>query len=146
MVHNQDPAAEAGPIRSAVDTFNLRDLDGYLSHFAHSCRRWVAGFENPLSLLEVDGNMRQFVAAFEPLRLDELLLMTQSDFVCARWQLRGTQIADYLGIPSRGSDIDVSICEIYEITDGGVSEVWTYQDPGQMFRQMALGRSIEGNQ
>ena len=146
MVHNQDPAAEAGPIRSAVDAFNLGDLDGYLSHFAPSCRRWVAGFENPLSLLEVDGSMRQLVAAFEPLRLDELLLMTQSDFVCARWQLRGTQVADYLGIPSRGCDIDVSICEIYEITDGGVSEVWTYQDPGQMFRQIALGRSAEGNQ
>ena len=146
MVHNQDPAAEAGPIRSAVDAFNLGDLDGYLSHFAPSCRRWVAGFENPLSLLEVGGNMRQFVGAFEPLRLDEFLLVTQSDFVCARWQLRGTQVADYLGIPSRGCDIDVSICEIYEITDGGVSEVWTYQDPGQMFRQIALGRSAEGNQ
>ena len=83
MVHNQDPAAEAGPIRPAVDAFNLGDLDGYLCHFAPPCRRWVAGFENPLSLLEVDGSMRQFVAAFEPLRLDELLLMTQSDFVCA---------------------------------------------------------------
>ena len=146
MVHNQNPTAEAGPIRSAVDAFNLGDLNGYLSHFAPSCRRWVAGFENPLSLLEVGGNMRQLVAAFEPLRLDELLLMAQSDFVCARWQLRGTQVADYLGIASRGSDIDVSICEIYEITDGGVSEVWTYQDPGQMFRQMALGRSAEENQ
>jgi predicted ester cyclase len=146
MVQMQDLAAEECPIRSAVDAFNVGDLDGYLGHFVPSCRRWVAGFEKPLSLEEVGTNMRQLVDAFEPVRLDGLLLMTQSDFVCARWQLRGTQVADYLGIPSRGSDIDVSICEVYEITEGGVSEVWTYQDPGQMFRQMALGRSSEGSQ
>ena len=144
MLHKQDPAAEAGPILSAVDAFNRGDLDGYLGYFAPSCRRWVAGFEHPLFLSEVDANMRQLAAAFEPLRLDELLLITQSDFVSARWQLRGTQVADYIGIPSRGSDIDVSICEVYEISDGGVTEVWTYQDPGQMFRQMAVGRSAEG--
>jgi predicted ester cyclase len=146
MVHMHDPAAEEGPIRSAIDAFNLGDLDGYLGHFVPSCRRWVAGFEETLSLEEVGTNMRQLVAAFDSLRLDELLLVTQSDFVCARWQLRGTQVADYLGIPSFGNDIDVSICEVYEITDGGVSEVWTYQDPGQIFRQMAVGRSAEGNQ
>jgi predicted ester cyclase len=96
--------------------------------------------------MEVGANMRQLAAAFEPLRLDERFLMSQSDFVCAQWQLRGTQVADYLGIPSRGGAIDVSVCEVYEVTDGSVAEVWTYQDPGQMFRQMALGRPFGGNQ
>jgi predicted ester cyclase len=146
VVHNEDSAANEGAIRSAVDAFNVGDLDGYVGHFTPSCRRWVAGFDDPLSLTEVGTNMRDLAAAFEPLRLDELLLMGKSDFVCARWQLRGTQVADYLGMPSRGSDIDVSISEIYEISDGKVTEVWTYQDPGQMFRQMALGQPAGENQ
>jgi predicted ester cyclase len=135
-----------GAIRAAVDAFNQGDIDGYLGHFAASCRRWVAGFDQPLSLMEVATNMRQLVEAFEPLRLDELLLMSQDNFVCARWQLRGTQVADYLGIPSGGGDIDVAICEIYEVTDERVTEVWTYQDPGQIFSQMTLGRGAGGNQ
>lgn len=146
VVHNQDLSVKEWAIRSAVDAFNLGNLDGYLDHFSPSCRRWVAGFDNPLSLMEVGANMRQLVAAFEPLRLDERLLMSQSDFVCAQWQLRGTQVADYLGIPSRGGAIDVSVCEVYELTHGRVAEVLTYQDPGQMFRQMALGRPFGGNQ
>ena len=146
MVHTQDPAAEAGPIRSAVDAFNLGDLDGYLSHFAPSCRRWVAGFEDPLSLVEVGGNMRQLVAAFEPLRLYELLLMTQSDFVCVRWQ----RLVAPSGLTTLASPLvavtSTSPSPGYTRSPMGVSDVWTYQDPGKCSRQTALGRSAQGNQ
>jgi predicted ester cyclase len=84
------------------------------------------------------------VRAFSRLRLDEELLISQGAFVCARWRLRGTQTADYVGLTSNGRSIDVAICEVYEIAGGKVVATWAYQDPGQMFRQMASAATSEG--
>jgi predicted ester cyclase len=46
-----------------------------------------------------------------------------------------------MGMPSHGNSIDVATCEIYEIADGLVVESWVYQDPGQLFSQMAAGQA-----
>ena len=145
MVQDSDALAVVA-IRSAVAAFNVGDIDGYLGHFAASCVRWIAGFDQPLSLMEIGTNMRQLVDAFSPLRLDEELLVSREGVACARWQLRGTQVADYLSVPSSGAAIDVAICEIYEVTDRVVTEVWSYQDPGQLFRQVAAGQPTGGIQ
>jgi predicted ester cyclase len=123
-------------IRSAVAAMNAGDVDGYLEHFAPTCQRWVAGFDTPLSLRDVEDNARQLVLAFHPLHLHEELLIAEGAFVCARWRLQGTQTGDFMGLPSQGSSIDVATCEIYELADDMVVTTWTYQDPGQLFRQL----------
>ncbi len=128
-------------IRSAVAAMNRGDVEGYLKNFSPSCLRWIAGFEKPVSLPDVGEHLSQLIEAFDPLRLDEELLMADDRFVCARWQLRGTQVGAFLGVPSHGKSIDVAICEIYRIVNGLVLELWVYQDPGQMFSQMAAGSS-----
>jgi len=124
-------------IRTAVEAMNAGDLNGYLKHFSPACVRRIAGFEEPMSLTEVGENLRQLMEAFEPLRLDEELLIEDDRFVCARWQLRGTQVGAFMGMASQGNTIDVATCEVYEIADGRVVESWVYQDPGQLFVQMA---------
>jgi hypothetical protein len=40
----------------------------------------------------------------------------------------------------------VAICEVYEIGGGKVVATWAYQDPSQMFRQMASAATSEGIQ
>ena len=79
-------------------------------------------------------------------RLNEELLISEGAFVCARWRLRGTQTADYVGLTSNGRSIDVAICEVYEIAEDRVVTTWAYQDPSQMFRQMASAATSEGIQ
>lgn len=93
-----------------------------------------------MSLTDVGEHLSQLIMAFDPLRLDEELLIADDRFVCARWQLRGTQVSAFMGSPSLGNRIDVATCEIYEIADDLVVQSWVYQDPGQMFAQMAAGR------
>jgi predicted ester cyclase len=132
-------SSSKGVIRSAVAAMNHGDVSGYLSHFSSSCVRWIAGFDEPMSLVDIGEHLHQLIEAFEPPRLDEELLVEDGGFVCARWQLRGTQIGPFMGVPSNGKSIDVATCEIYEIKDGLVVESWVYQDPGQMFTQMAIG-------
>jgi predicted ester cyclase len=136
--------SSADAIRSAVAAMNAGDVDGYITHFAPTCERWVSGLDQPLSLDDVAESLRHLVRAFSRLRLDEELLISQGAFVCARWRLRGTQTADYVGLTSNGRSIDVAICEVYEIAGGKVVATWAYQDPGQMFRQMASAATSEG--
>ena len=128
-------------IRSAVVAMNRRDVKGYLKNFSSSCVRWIAGFDQPMSLADVGEHLSQLIEAFDPLRLDEELLIADDRFVCARWQLRGTQVGPFMGMPSHGNSIDVATCEIYEIADGVVVQSWVYQDPGQLFAQMAAGQA-----
>lgn len=127
-------------IRSAVDAVNRGDVEGYLRNFSSSCVRWIAGFDQPMSLADVGEHLSQLIEAFDPLRLDEELLIADDRFVCARWQLRGTQVGAFMGVASHCNSIDVATCEIYRVADDLVIESWVYQDPGQMFAQMASGQ------
>lgn len=127
----------AAIVRSAAASFNAGDGQGYIAHFAPSCLRWVAGLDQPLGLPEVEENLAQLAAAFVPLRLEEALVISEGAFVSARWRLRGTQTGPFMGLASHGADIDVRTCEVYEVAGNQVVATWTYQDPGQMFRQMA---------
>jgi predicted ester cyclase len=128
-------------IRSAVVAVNRGDVKAYLNNFSSSCVRWIAGFDQPMSLADVGEHLSQLIEAFDPLRLDEELLIADDRFVCARWRLRGAQAGAFMGVPSHGKSIDVATCEIYEIADDLVVQSWVYQDPGQMFAQMAAGQS-----
>jgi hypothetical protein len=99
------------------------------------------GLPKPLLFLVREVDLSELIGAFDPLRLDEELLIGDDRFVCARWQLRGTQVGAFMGEASHGNSIDVATCEIYEIADDLVVESWVYQDPGQMFTQMAAGQT-----
>lgn len=125
-----------GVVRAAVGALNGGDVDGYLAHFEPSCLRWLAGFEQPLPLAEVEGSLRQLSAAFNPLRLEEEALFGSDDLVCARWVLRGMHVNDYLGIPASRREIAVQSCEVYELRRERIVTVWTYQDPLELLRQI----------
>jgi hypothetical protein len=46
-------SSSAVAIRSAVAAMNAGDVDGYITHFAPTCERWVSGLDQPLSLDDV---------------------------------------------------------------------------------------------
>jgi predicted ester cyclase len=126
-------------LRDAVAALNDGDIDGYLRSFHPSCRRWVVGLEQPLSVADIGENLRHMSTAFHPLTLDTESLFGADDKVCARWRLRGTHTHDFLGYAATGQDIDVRTCEVYDFADATVREVWTYGDPMDLFRQITDG-------
>jgi hypothetical protein len=126
-------------VRSAVDALNLGDVDGYLACFDSTCRRWIAGFSDPLDLTSVGDNLRALSAAFDGLRLDEDLLFGDERFACARWRMRGVHARTYLGAAPTGRSIDVETCEVYEIGPDLVSTSWVYGDVlGQLIDQLGV--------
>jgi predicted ester cyclase len=134
------PPATAQPvaaIRRAVQALNDGDLDGYLRHFDASCHRWIVGYEQPLSLADVEAGFRDLDTAFDGLRLDEDLLFGDRRFACARWRMRGIHQHDYLGLAPTGRPIDVETCEVYEVIQGRVMTSWVYGDVlGQLVAQI----------
>jgi predicted ester cyclase len=123
-------------IRSAVGFVNSGDIESYLGGFHPDCLRWVATIATPFSLDEVGENLRLLGAGFDRLRLVDEALFGGGDLVCARWRLRGTHVADYLGLAATGREIDVEMCEVYQFDHGQVAATWAYGDPGQLFRQI----------
>jgi predicted ester cyclase len=124
-------------VRTAVAALNVGDVDGYLGCFDSACERWVAGFSDPLDLTTVGDSLRELSIAFEGLHLDEDLLFGDDRFACARWQMQGVHVGDYLGVAPTGRSIDIETCEIYEITEDLVSRSWVYGDVlGQLIQQL----------
>jgi hypothetical protein len=125
-------------VRLAVAALNAGDVDGYLGSFDPSCRRWVVGFAQPLTLGEVGDGLRQLCAAFEGLHLAEDLLFGDERFACARWRMRGLHVNDYLGYAPTRHPIDVETCEVYEIGGDRVVTTWVYGDVlAQLVAQIA---------
>jgi len=123
-------------IRTAVVELNAGHVDAYLQRFKHSCLRWISGFKDPLTLTEVGDGLRLLRDAFDPLSLNEDLLLGDGRFVCARWRLHGIHVGDYMGYAPTFRTIDMQSCEVYEFDRGLVSTTWTYADPGEIFRQI----------
>jgi SnoaL-like polyketide cyclase len=125
-------------VRSAVAALNDGDIDGYLRHFEPACRRWIAGFAQPLALVDVGNGLRQLSAAFDGLHLDEDVLFGDERFACARWRMRGRHTREYLECPPTGLPIEVETCEVYEIGGDLVVTTWVYGDVlGQLVAQIA---------
>jgi ketosteroid isomerase-like protein len=123
-------------VRAAVAALNRGDADGYLAHFDPSCPRWFAGAEDPVSLDVVGEGIRDLIDAFDGVHLDEEALFGSDGLVCARWILRGHHARPFLGVAASRRDIAVHTCEIYEVRDGMVTTVWTYQDPLALLQQI----------
>ncbi|MCW2887251.1 MAG: hypothetical protein JWL58_4113 [Streptosporangiaceae bacterium] len=124
-------------VRSAVAALNDGDIDGYLGYFDPSCQRWADGLAQPLALTDIGDNLRQLHVAFEGLHLEEDLLFGDDRFVCAHWRLRGLHVNDYLGFRPKGRSIDVTTCEVYEVSGDRVVTAWVHGDIGQLFQQIA---------
>lgn len=138
--HDNDERISLRPldvIQAAASAFNRGDIDSYLGFFDPTCRRWIVGFSEPLTLDQVGASLWELVAAFDPLQLSSDALFGDGGSVCARWRLRGTHVVDYAGIAATNSEIDVEQCEVYQVAGGLVVESWVYVDAGGLFRQMA---------
>jgi predicted ester cyclase len=125
-------------IRAAVAALNRGDVDGYLQSFDVDSKRYLSGSDQPLSYGDINNGVTEMLSAFVPFVLEEEAIFGDEHSVCARWRIRGTQVAPFMGVPSVGATIDVQTCEIYEFEGDLVTVSYVYGDHGEMFRQMAV--------
>jgi predicted ester cyclase len=131
-------------VRSAVAALNDGDVERYLAHFHPDGDRWAVGLAQPLALTDIRESLYHLQAAFEGLHLHEEQLFGDERFVCARWQLQGLHVNDYLGFAPTRKSIDFQTCEVYEIEGELVVTTWVYGDHGQLFRQIAAAGEEDG--
>jgi predicted ester cyclase len=123
-------------IRLSVAALNSGDVEGYLAGFAPDCLRWVSGLDTPLTLSDVEANLRHMVTAFDQLHLHEDLLFGGSGYVYARWTLRGIHTGDYGGIAPTYREIAVQTSEVYAVADARVTESWVCGEMTSLFDQL----------
>jgi hypothetical protein len=123
-------------IRQLVAALNSGDVDGYLAGFSPTSVRWVSGLETPLTLSDIEVNLRQLTTALDDLHLDEDLLFGGSGHVFARWTLRGIHSGHYGGFAPTHRAIAMQTSELYAVTDSVVTESWAYGDLTSLFDQL----------
>jgi predicted ester cyclase len=123
-------------IRRSVAALNGGDVDGYLAGFSPTCLRRVSGLDTPLTLSDIEANLRQMVTAFDGLHLDEDLLFGGRGHVFARWTLRGVHTGDYGGFAPTHRAIEVQTSELYAVSDSVVTESWVFGEMTALFDQL----------
>ena len=56
----------------------------------------------------------------------------------AAWHgtVSGTLQREFAGIPATGQHFEAPICEVFQVQDGKISEVWVYTDPLSILQQL----------
>lgn len=67
-------------------------------------------------------------------------MVAEGDKVVARFTLRGTHEAEFLGVPATGRPISIAVINIYRFEDGRVAEVWQLPDALGLMRQLGAVR------
>ena len=63
-------------------------------------------------------------------------LLGEGDRVVARWTARGTQRAEFLGVPAKGAQATWGGIDVYRLRDGKVEEWWRNDDTPGLLRQL----------
>jgi len=79
-----------------------------------------------------------FRAAFPDLHLEVEDMVTEFDFVFARYTLTGTHQGEFLGIPATGKRITISGTDMIRFAQSKVVERWGTQDMLGLLQQLGL--------
>lgn len=86
----------------------------------------IAGLRERVSLLR---------AALSPHFTLEHVIVDE-DKVAVMWRNRGTQLADWMGVPATGKSFDIEGVDVYRFRDGQLAEHWHVVDVFSMMIQL----------
>jgi len=108
---------------------------------AYACERWLAkGFvhngdkRGPQGQREV---VALFLAAFEPLRHEIVLLLAEDDLVAAHQRWSGRHVGEFLGCPPSGRDVSFTSTAVLRIAGGEIAQAWDEMDSAAVVAQMS---------
>jgi predicted ester cyclase len=109
----------------------------------YACERWLSrGFVHNGVKRGREGQrevVAHFLAAFDPLRHEILLLLAEGDLVAAHQRWSGRQVGEFLGCPASGREIAFTSTAILCVAGGEISEAWDEMDSGAIVEQLTGG-------
>jgi predicted ester cyclase len=110
---------------------------------AYACERWLAkGFVHNGVKRKAEGQreaVAYFLAAFEPLHHEIVLLLAEDDLVAAHQRWSGRQVGEFLGCPASGREIEFSSTAVLRIAHGEIAQAWDEMDSGAIVAQLTSG-------
>lgn len=117
--------------KEAVRSFYAEAING---RDTYACERWLSkGFVHNGVKRGREGQrdvVAYFLAAFDPLQHEILLLLAEGDLVAAHQRWSGRQVGEFLGCPASGRQITFTSTAILRVAGGEISEAWDEMDSG----------------
>lgn len=63
-------------------------------------------------------------------------IVGEGDLVASHWTVTGTQQAEFFGIPATGRQVSIEGMNLYRLTDGQITDVWTQFDGLGLMEQL----------
>jgi predicted ester cyclase len=108
---------------------------------SYACERWLSKrFVHNGAKRGREGQrevVAYFLAAFEPLSHEIVLLLAELDLVAAHQRWRGRQVGEFLGVPASGREIEFTSTAVLRIDGGEIVEAWDEMDSGAIVAQMS---------
>ena len=126
--------------KEVVSSFYAEAING---RDTYACERWLAkGFVHNGVKRGRDGQreaVAYFLAAFDPLRHEILLLLGEDDLVAAHQRWSGRHVGEFLGCGASGRDVAFSSTAVLRIAGGEIAQAWDEMDTGALVAQLSAG-------
>jgi predicted ester cyclase len=123
--------------KEVVRSFYAEAINGRDSY---ACERWLSkGFVHNGVKRGRDGQrevVAYFLAAFDPLQHEIVLLLAEGDLVAAHQRWRGRQVGEFLERPAGGREIVFTSTAVLRIARGEIVEAWDEMDSGAILAQI----------
>jgi steroid delta-isomerase-like uncharacterized protein len=115
-------------VRDWYAAIDARDIDAFDDVMAPVIVQHAADFADAKGLDEVKANFGPFLAAFADFHHEIEDAVAADDLVAVRVQGRGTNVADFMGIPATGEEVTWTSLAFYRIECGKIAEHWSEVD------------------
>jgi predicted ester cyclase len=107
---------------------------------AYACERWLAkGFVHNGVKRKAEGQrevVAYFLAAFEPLHHEIVLLLAEDDLVAAHQRWSGRHVGEFLGCAASGREIAFTSTAVLRIARGEIAQAWDEMDSAAIVAQL----------
>ena len=123
--------------KEIVRSFYAEAINGRDSY---ACERWLSKrFVHNGVKRGADGQRQvvaYFLAAFEPLRHEILLLLAEDDLVAAHQRWSGRHVGEFLDAAPSGNEVSFTSTAVLRIAGGAIVEAWDEMDSGAIVAQL----------
>jgi predicted ester cyclase len=123
--------------KEVVRSFYAEVINGRDSY---ACERWLSKRFVHNGVKRGAEGQRQavayFLAAFEPLRHEILLLLAEDDLVAAHQRWSGRHVGEFLGVPASGREVAFTSTAVLKLAGGEIVEAWDELDSGAIVAQL----------
>ena len=127
--------------KDVVRSFYAEAING---RDAYACERWLSKrFVHNGVRRGAEGQrevVAYFLAAFQPLRHEILLLLAEDELVAAHQRWTGRHVGEFLGVPASGREVVFTSTAVLKLAGSEIVQAWDELDSG------AISARLRGEQ